>query len=293
MLIDYGTRRIVDHSPRLRRSASEIEAIKERLYELIEEEAPTTIRRVFYLAETARLVPKTEQGYRQVTRYLAEMRLRGSLPWSWIADNLRAPLKQRTFKSGAHALDFWSSAYRQQLWADQDAYCEIWVEKDAMTGVLYPVTNEFDIPLMVSRGFASLSFLYSAAETIRALGKPAFLYYLGDFDPSGVAIDANIEKRIREFAPDVELHFERIAVTEAQIEELGLPSRPTKVSDSRARKFGKVSVEVDAISSNLVRDIVRSRIEALMDPRKLAIAKMAEESERAGLLALARNARAG
>ena len=72
------------------------------------------------------------------------------------------------------------------MWRDADSYVEVWLEKDALSGVLYPVTSEFDAPLMVARGYASLSFLHTAAEYIATLDRPAYIYHLGDFDPSGV-----------------------------------------------------------------------------------------------------------
>ena len=31
-------------------------------------------------------------------------------------------------------------------------YVEVWLEKDALAGVLLPVTDRYDIPLMVSTG---------------------------------------------------------------------------------------------------------------------------------------------
>ena len=96
----------------------------------------------------------------------------------------------------------------------------------------------YDVPLMVARGYASLSFLHSAAEDINELDVPAFIYHLGDFDPSGVNAGEKIEETLRELAPDAEIIFERIAVTPEQIEEWGLPTRPTKASDSRAKGFG-------------------------------------------------------
>ena len=76
--------------------------------------------------------------------------------------------------------------YRKSLWDDAEAYVEIWLEKDALSGVIYPVTSEYDVPLMVARGYASLSFLSTAADYINDLDKPAYIYHLGDYDPSGV-----------------------------------------------------------------------------------------------------------
>jgi hypothetical protein len=110
--------------------------------------------------------------------------------------------------------------------------------KDALSGVVYPVTDMYDVPLMVARGYASLSFLYSAAEYINTLDVPTCIYHLGDFDPSGVHAGEKIDETLRKMAPDAEIHFERIAVTPAQIAEWDLPTRPTKKSDARSKNFG-------------------------------------------------------
>src|SRR6516225_9124064 len=82
----------------------------------------------------------------------------------------------------------------------------------ALAGVIYPVTSMYDVPLMVARGYASLSFLYYAAEYINDLDVPAYIYHLGDFDPSGVNAGEKIEETLRELAPDADIYFERIAV---------------------------------------------------------------------------------
>jgi hypothetical protein len=142
------------------------------------------------------------------------------------------------------------------------------------------VTAEWDVPLMVTRGYASLSYLHDAAETIAAEDKPAFLYYFGDFDPSGLDITRSVEARLHEFAPDAEIHFERVAVTKEQIEEWELPTRPTKKTDTRSKGFQGESVEVDAISPDELRELVRECIEQHVDERALEITRIAEESER-------------
>src|SRR6478672_3599029 len=94
--------------------------------------------------------------------------------------------------------------YRKSLWADADAYVEVWLEKDALSGVVYPVNSKYDVPLMVARGYASLSFLHSAAEYINELDVPTYIYHLGDYDPSGVDAGDKIEKTLKEMAPDAE-----------------------------------------------------------------------------------------
>jgi hypothetical protein len=88
-------------------------------------------------------------------------------------------------------------------------------------------------------------------------------------------------------APAAEIHFARVAVTETQIRQLSLPTRPTKRTDSRARSFGKRSVEVDAIPAKTLRSMVDSCIRDHIDPHQLAVLQTAEESERGILISLA------
>ena len=133
---------------------------------------------------------------------------------------------------------------------------------------------------MVARGYASLSFLHSAAEFIDELDVPAYIYHLGDFDPSGVNAGEKIEETLRELAPDAEITFERIAVTPEQIRDWDLPTRPTKTTDSRAKSFGDISVELDAIEPQDLRDLVEQVIEQHLPPEQFEVLKAAEESER-------------
>ena len=126
---------------------------------------------------------------------------------------------------------------------------------------------------MVARGYASLSFLHTAAEAINALDVPAYIYHLGDFDPSGVNAGEKIEETLRELAPDAEINFERIAVTPEQIAEWNLPTRPTKKSDTRAKGFGDISVELDAIDPNDLRNLVQMAIEEHLPPEQFEVSE--------------------
>ena len=249
-----------------RRSRAEMEAIRKSIREILGEIQPATVRQTFYQLVSRAVIGKTEAEYKQtVVRLLTAMRRAGDIPFGWIADNTRWMRKPRSYSSLTDMLDQQQRFYRRALWDNQDSYVEIWLEKDALSGVLYEVTAEFDVPLMVTRGYPSISYLYEAAEAIAARGKPAYLYYLGDHDPSGCDITRAVENGIREFAPNAEIYFERIAVTPAQIQELNLPTRPTKESDSRSKGFEGESVEVDAIPPATLRSMVRELIESHID----------------------------
>ncbi len=265
---------------RNRSTAAETEARRDRLFEIVRAGRPMTVRQTFYQATVQGVVEKTEAGYAKVKTDLALMRRAGRMPYGWLADNTRWQRRPRTFDSVADALEETARLYRKSLWTNADAYVEIWLEKDALSGVISDVTYRYDVPLMVARGYASLSFLHSAAEDIAALDVPAFLCHLGDFDPSGVNAGEKIEETLRELAPDAEIHFRRLAVTPEQIERWSLPSRPTKTSDTRSKGFGDISVELDAIPPALLRQLVEDAIRAHLPEHEFRVLKAAEQSER-------------
>jgi hypothetical protein len=265
---------------RHRSTKAEVERRRNSLWDIVSEMQPMTVRQVFYQATVRGIIEKTEAGYTKVQTDLTLMRRAGELPYEWLADNTRWQRKPRTFNSVKEALKETARFYRKNLWSNADAYVEIWLEKDALAGVVFPVTAECDVPLMVARGYASLSFLHTAAEFINDLVVPAYIYHLGDFDPSGVNAGEKIEETLCEMAPEAEIYFERIAVTPEQIQEWNLPTRPTKASDTRAKGFGEVSVELDAIEPETLRTIVRDAIELHLPSEQFEILKAAEESER-------------
>lgn len=242
---------------------------------------PMTVRQVFYQATVRGTVEKSEAGYTKVQTDLVQMRRAGVLPYSWLADNTRWQHKPNSFGSIQSALEETARFYRKDLWTDADAYVEIWLEKDALAGVVCPVTEMYDVALMVTRGYASFSFLYAAAENIAEVGRPAFIYHLGDFDPSGVNAGEKIEQTLMELAPAAEIHFERIAVTRAQISRWKLPTRPTKKTNSRAKNFGDISVELDAIEPERLRRLVEKAINKHLPAWKLHLLQATEECERA------------
>ena len=285
----YAASRIKRH----RATKIEVERRRNALLAIVSAMHPMSVRQVFYQATVHNLVEKSAAGYGKVQVDLVAMRRSGALPYGWLADSTRWQRRPRTFNGIEDALRDTGAFYRKSLWADADAQVEVWLEKDALSGVVFPITSAFDVPLMVSRGYASLSFLHSAAEAIADDGRPAFIYHLGDFDPSGVDAGRKIESTLRELAPTAEIHFERLALTPEQIYVWRLPTRPTKESDSRSKGFGPISVELDAIAPQTLRDLVQRAIERHLPNDQYEVLKVAEESERTLLNMLVRNMGAG
>jgi hypothetical protein len=267
---------------RHRRTKAAVTGIRAAITDILSKDNPQTVRQVFYRLTVAGVIAKAEVEYqRTVVRLLGEMREAGQIPFAWIADNTRWQRKPTSFTGIESCLNSTASFYRRNLWAAMPVYVEVWCEKDALAGVLMKETEIYDVPLMVAKGYASISFLHSAAMAIQAKGKPAHIYHFGDLDPSGVDAARDIEAKLRRYAPGAEIHFERPAVTREQVEEWNLPTRPTKQTDTRAKKFGSTSsVELDAIPADKLRQLVRECIERHVDQAQLKILKVAEESER-------------
>ena len=145
-----------------------MEARREALLDIIAVGRPMTVRQVFYQAMVRGLVEKAEEpgDGRGPGRSHWSCAGRTSFPYDWLALYSRGLRKPRTFDSVEDALRDTAAFYRKALWNEADSHVEIWLEKDALAGVVYPATSMYDVPLMVARGYASLSFLYSAAEAI-------------------------------------------------------------------------------------------------------------------------------
>ncbi|MEO8391503.1 MAG: hypothetical protein ABI700_00785 [Chloroflexota bacterium] len=247
---------------------------------------PMTVRQMFYRMSSASEVEKTENGYRRVQRCLLEMRRAGAIPYDWIADNTRWQRKPKTYGSLIAAADFWARNYRRALWEEQPIYVEIWIEKDALAGVFYDVTEEYDVPLYVTRGYSSETLVQSAAENLRGIEKPTYIYHFGDFDPSGRDMARDIEQKLRGFG--AHFTFTEAAVTQQQVVDMNLPTRPTKKTDTRAKHWTSGdSVELDAIEPAMLRDMVRKVIEQHIDQDTLQMTRQIETEERARVLEMA------
>ena len=278
----YGSRTV----KRARRTKAQLAELDNAIVHAVAEEHPVTVRGVFYRVSSAGAVAKTENGYRAIGRRLLALRRNRRIPYNWITDGTRWVTKPNTHRDVHTMLNDAAASYRKMLWHDQHVAVHLFTEKEAISGTILPITNQWDVPLGILRGYTSESFAYNMAQEIAKTGKPTFIYQLGDHDPSGVDAWRDFQRKVQGFLVEEEgddseekVHFERIAVTEQQIDELNLPTRPTKRSDSRAPGFGGQSVEVDAIPATTLRQLVHDAIVQHLDEHAYRITREAEESE--------------
>jgi hypothetical protein len=261
--------------PTKRRTGTDVEAIRSAINDILNADHPQTV------------IEKTEKEYKQtVIRLLKDMRLSGEIHFDWIIDSSRITHETQTFDNLKDAVEQTAKYYRRSAMRESSSYIEIWCEKAALAGIIWDVAGVYDVPVIVSKGVPSLSQLYVSFKNIyRAsdAGKECFLYQFGDHDPTGALVPEVIRDRMQWFCERWDCtppNVERFAITEEQIAEHNLPTRPTKRDgNTHANKFEGDSVELDALPSAVLRDLVRDCIEQHITPQQLGALREAEESE--------------
>jgi hypothetical protein len=284
---------VYEASPVKRRRATqdEMEHRAEFLIDYAAEHGPVTVRGLYYQAEVAGVpgIDKTDSSYAKVQRQVLSLRREGRLSYDDISDATRWMRKPTSHDSVEDAIAHTARTYRRSLWTDSPTYVEIWCEKDALAGTIYPVTSKFDVPLMVARGFASETFCYEAIAAREGDDRDYYVYYLGDFDRSGQDAARSLQEKLARFAEedDIEVIFEQIGVTERQIADWNLPTRkPKRVSPADRNWRHNFACELDAIPPDRMRALVEVAILSHVDHAALKVLKVAEQSERELLKAL-------
>jgi hypothetical protein len=283
----YQASPVAKRPRRSRRSPEQMHELRQAIKDVCEREHPLSVRGVFYRIEMQGLVAKTDGGYDTVQAQTVKLRRSGEIPYHHIIDGTRWATRPRgVYDDAEAALADMAASYRRNLWQQQDVYVEFWSEKDAISSMITDITLQWQAPLCIARGYSSLTFLHDTGEELARVGKPVYIYNLGDHDAHGLQAWEKAKAGLREHAPGAELHFERLAVTPEQIEEHGLPTRIPKKSD---RDFRGPAVEVDAMPTETLRELVTDAILRHVDPDALALEQRIEAEELEGLRWLSLN----
>ena len=225
-----------------------------------------TLRQVYYQMVARAIIPNSERSYKNLGNLISEARLAGLIDWQAIEDRTRNLRANSHWSTPGSVIDSAAYSYHLDHWAGQENYVEVWVEKDALIGIVGQICRELDVSHFSCRGYVSQSEMWEAARRLRRRndnGQHIVLLHLGDHDPSGKDMSRDIVDRLQIFETyDVEFH--RLALNMDQIEEYGPPPNPAKLSDSRAagyiEKYGRESWELDALEPQVISDIIREHV---------------------------------
>lgn len=247
-----------------------------------------TLRQLYYVFVSKDLLANDQREYKRLGTIISDARMAGLTSWEAIVDRTRRPKTPAYWDDPADLVSVGSQQFAVDFSTDQSVYVEVWVEKEALAGVVERSCARVRCPSFSCRGYASQSSLWSAARRIYDCAyntddyvpaKRAVILHLGDHDPSGIDMTRDIRERmsaflshwVREYGPaeGIELEVQRIALNMDQIEQYNPPPNPAKLSDSRASKyverFGYRSWELDALEPKTLDALIVDRIRDLRD----------------------------
>ncbi|RLI02000.1 hypothetical protein DRO31_05155 [Candidatus Bathyarchaeota archaeon] len=251
------------------------EQVVEAALEVFEQyDTAITLRQLYYRFVARLLIPNTINSYKRLSRIMVKAREQGDVPSNCLEDRSRRILgrgdtgydsAEEYLKNKLSGLqDSWKG-FTMPMWEEQPVYLLISLEKDALSRLVSRVGNRYSVRTFPTRGYPSYSYVQTMANYMqtRLGGKPTIVLYFGDFDPSGVDIERDLEDRLGRYGA-TEYKVKRIALTADQIKQYNLPPMPVKRSDARAEGFmaehGDKSVELDALDPNLLQDTVEKAI---------------------------------
>lgn len=256
-----------------------------------------TLRQLYYQFVARGLLANKQASYDKLGSVINDARLAGLLDWDWIEDRTRNLRTSPSWNTPQDILQACADTFQTDPWKAQKIRCEVWVEKDALTGVIEPACNDLRVPYFACRGYTSQSETYAAARRFvmyARAGQGSMIFHLGDHDPSGIDMTRDNEARIRLMMGERARFFRivRLALNMDQVEEHSPPPNPAKMTDSRAtgyvERFGDESWELDALDPATLDGLIRDSVKELIDAKawKKSMAYEAEQRERLSQVAL-------
>lgn len=230
-----------------------------------------TLRQIYYQYVANNVLPNTENSYKKVGKLLNQGRLAGLIDWDAIEDRTRSMRFNSHWDSPADIIDECASSYRIDLWETQKHRPEVWIEKDALIGVVEKACGKWDVPYFSCRGYVSQSAMYQAGKRVAeyiANNQVPIIFHLGDHDPSGINMSEDMRDRLEMFA-DEPVALKRIALNLDQVKKLSLPPNPAKFTDSRykqyVKRFGITDCwELDALSPSYIVKLIEASIQSII-----------------------------
>jgi hypothetical protein len=234
-----------------------------------------TLRQLYYQFVARGLIANKDTEYKKLGSVINDARLAGRIDWDHITDRTRNLRSNPHWETPESIIESCAAQFQHDKWKTQRNYVEVWVEKDALVGVLQVACQPLDVPYFSCRGYTSQSEMWAASQRLlkqARAGKQITIIHLGDHDPSGVDMSRDIEDRIKLFlehhlmrdhikkdkvANDIRegetiedwisrtgykaaheiFTLNRIALNMAQVREYDPPPNPAKITDSRATGY--------------------------------------------------------
>lgn len=255
-----------------------------------------TLRQLYYQLVAGAVIENTVRSYDRLGSLINDARLAGLIDWDTIVDRTRNLAERSHWEMPDEIVKSAADDYGIDLWQDQTHRPEVWIEKDALVGVIEATCTELDVPFFSCRGYTSQSEMWRAGRRmlyhIAKSGQKPVVIHLGDHDPSGIDMTRDIEDRLRMFVGEP-VKVVRAALNMDQIEQYEPPPNPAKTTDSRYQtymnEYGTDSWELDALTPQVINALVREHVNAHMIKARWKRRKKLQETRRATLTNISDN----
>jgi hypothetical protein len=246
-----------------------------------------TLRQLYYQCVSRNIFPNDDREYRKLASVISDARLAGLIDWNAIIDRTRNVRTQPHWVSPQSVIHAALQSFALDKWVGQSRAVEVWIEKDALVGVIEGVCAELDVPFFSCRGYTSQSEMWAAGQRLLAYQSrrmEPLILHLGDHDPSGIDMTRDISERLTMFFGDA-IDVRRIALTMEQIEQYTPPPNPAKITDSRSdsyiAEYGDESWELDALEPSVLSALIREHVENVRDDDRWHARVERQEQQRA------------
>jgi hypothetical protein len=224
-----------------------------------------TLRQLYYQFVARDLIKNNQKSYKRLGEVIKKGRLGGFINWRAIEDRTRSLERRSFWESPADYI--MADQMHIDLWENQPWRPEVWIEKDALTGVIEDICTELDVPYFSCRGYTSLSEVWTAGKRFEKyieLGQAPIIFHLGDHDPSGIDMTRDNQARVSTFAWD-EVRVDRLALNMKQVEQYDPPPNYAKDTDSRydayCDRFDTEDCwELDALEPSVICELIRDAV---------------------------------
>ncbi len=278
-----------DYKPR-QAAASTIGKAKEIIDEYRAAGFTLTLRQLYYQFVARGLIENTDLAYKKLGKIITAAREGGYISWDAIEDRGRRAVRERGESDPETVLTEIVDRLKIDPWRDQEHYVEVWIEKEALLGVIQDRCDQYRVTRLACKGYLSASTMWSAAKRFqwaRKRGKHPVIIHLGDHDPSGLDMTRDNEMRSSQFSWG-EVHMQRIALNMNQVEAFDPPPNPAKITDSRSHDYitqhGSSSWELDALDPKTIDGLLNSALGRYITNRDGWDAAYEEEEQKRDLL---------
>lgn len=253
------------------KSLSIIEKANEIIEDFNAQGFDLTLRQLYYQFVSKDLIANSQKEYDNLGSIINDARLAGLIDWNAITDRTRGMKQNSHWDSAKDFVESVMPQFQLDKWVGQTYRPEVWIEKDALVGVVSKICRQMDVPYFSCRGYTSQSEMWAAAQRLidwRDSGYTPVIIHLGDHDPSGIDMSRDIEDRLALFM-DGDIEVRRIALNMNQVKKYNPPPNPAKLTDCRASSYIKIhgsqSWELDALDPKTISALIKKELESLRE----------------------------